>query len=130
MHDDPGTLTPAKEQAEVLRVVHDQDVKEEDELAGGCPPGIDGLATSASRGVATPLLRLVRGLPGSGKSKLIALLKRCFEEVWQWTRNKQRALVAPMNAMADNVGGSAVHRIGRIPSKDRRDALTQSSGDS
>ena len=43
MYGDPETLTPAVEQAEVLRVVHDGVIKEECELAGGCPPGTDDL---------------------------------------------------------------------------------------
>ena len=57
-------------------------------------------------------------------------LKRYFEEVWQWTRNKQYALVAPMNTMADNIGGSTMHSFGRIPFKDRRGTLIKSSGES
>ena len=33
---------------------------------------------------------------------------------------QQRALVAPMNTMADNIGGNTVHSFGKIPSKGRR----------
>ena len=114
----------------MLRVVHNRVIKEECDLAGESPPGTGGLEISAGSDVATPLLRLVHGLPGSGKSKLIALLKRYFEEVWQWTRNNQYALVAPMNTMADNIGGSTMHSFGRIPFKDRRGTLINSSGES
>ena len=129
--DNPETLTPTEEQAEVLRVVHERVLKEEYELAGERPPTSHGHTTTASRDVTRPLLQLVHGLPGSGKSKLvIANLKRYFEEVWQWTRNKQYALVAPMNTMADNIGGSTMHSFGRIPFKDRRGTLIQSTGDS
>ena len=60
---------------------------------------------------------------------MIAFLKRYFEKVRQWTRNKRHALVAPMNAMADNIGSSTAHSFGRIPIEDRRDTLIQSSDD-
>ena len=66
VYDDPTTLTPTEEQAEVLRVVHRRVIKEEYDLAGERPPGIDSLETSASCDVAMPLLGLVHGLSGSG----------------------------------------------------------------
>ena len=66
------------------------------------------------------LFRLTHGLPGSGKSKLIAWLKQYFDEVWQWAQGKQYAIVAPMNTMADNIGGTTIHSFGRIPFKDKR----------
>ena len=81
------------------------------------PAGID---------VERPLLRLVHGLPGSGKSKLIEWLKMYFEDVWLWERNKQYSLVAPMNTMADNIGGSTLHSFGHIAFKDKRGMLIQS----
>ena len=121
MRDDPETLTPTEGQAEV-RVI-------EREHAGERPPGTDSFATSASRGVATPLFRLARSLPGSGKSRLVVLQKRCFESVWQRARNKQRALVAPANAMADMVSCSAMRTFGRVPFKGSRGALIHSSGE-
>ena len=118
--DNPKSVSPTQEQAEVLKVVHNRVTQEEYELAG------EQRQSGWSRGrwqestLDRPLLRLVHGLPGSGKSKLIGWLKEYFEEVWQWTRNKQYALIAPMNTMADNIGGSTMHSFGRIPFKDRR----------
>ena len=126
VYGDPDTLTPTEEQAAVLPVVHERVVKAEYELAGEQPPS----SVAASMDVERPLLRLVRGLWGSGKSKPIALLKRYFQEVWQWTRGKQRAQVAPMNAMADNIGGSTMHSFGRIPFKDRKGMLIKAGGES
>ena len=70
--------------------------------------------------VGTPLFRMVHGLPGSGKSRLIKWLKEYFEEVWLWTQEKQYALVAPMNTMADNIGGTTIHSFARIAFKDKR----------
>ena len=33
--------------------------------------------------------------------------------------SKQYAIIAPMNTMADNIGGNTMHSFGRIPFKDR-----------
>ena len=54
---------------------------------------------------------------------LIDWLKQYFEVVWQWSKNKEYAVLAPMNTMADNVGGSTMHSFGRIAFKDRRGAV-------
>ena len=109
----PKLVAPTNEQAKVLRLVHDRVTQEEYELAGEPLPA--GL-----RQVEKPLLRLVHGLPGSGKSKLIEWLTMYFEYVWEWKMNKQYALVAPMNTMADNIGGNTIHSFGNISFKDRK----------
>ena len=118
--DNPKSVSPTQEQAEVLNVVHNRVTQEEYELAGELRPSGWSRGRWQETTLDKPLLRLVHGLPGSGKSKLIGWLKEYFEEVWQWTRNKQYALIAPMNTMADNIGGSTMHSFGRIPFKDRR----------
>ena len=75
-----------------------------------------------------PLLRLIHGLPGSGKSKLLLWIKEYFEEVWKWEINNQFAIVAPQNSMADNVGGTTLHSFGGIPFKDRRGITVNAGG--
>ena len=77
-----------------------------------------------------PLLRLIHGLPVSGKSKLIQWLRQHFEEVWQWTSNKEYALLAPMSTMGDNIGGSTLHSFGHIAFKDRRGMFIQAGKES
>ena len=123
------TLTPTPQQAVILGTVHMRVLKEEYELAGEAMPEQFARSALAHTSVERPLLRLVHGLPGSGKSMVIIWLKQYFEDVWQWTRNKQYALIAPMNTMADNIGGSTMHSFGRIPFKDRRGMFIQSGGD-
>ena len=70
--------------------------------------------------VDVPLLRCVHGLPRSGKSQLLPWIKQYFEQVWQWEANNQFAIVAPQNAMADNIGGGTIHSFANIPFKDPR----------
>ena len=125
VYEDKNTPTPTREQRHVLLTVHFRIVKEEYELAGEPIPEAIWSSKPPDINVERPLLRLTHGLPGSGKSKLIEWLKQYFELVWQWIRNKQYALLAPMNTMADNIGGSTVHSFGHIPFKDRRGVLIQ-----
>ena len=68
---------------------------------------------------------MVHGLPGSGKSRLIKWLKEYFEEVWLWTQEKQYALVAPMNTMADNIGGTTIHSFARFAFSYKRGFMVQ-----
>ena len=67
-----------------------------------------------------PLLRLVHGLPGSGKTQLMKWLRSYFETVWQWALGDEFAFVAPLNSMAANIDGSTIHSWGEIAFKDRR----------
>ena len=52
---------------------------------------------------------MVHGLPGSRKSKLLLWLRTYFEEVWKWTDGVQFQYLAPLNSMANNIGGSTMH---------------------
>ena len=56
-----------------------------------------------------PLFRMIHGLPGSGKSKLLLWLRTYYEEVWKWTDGVQFQYVAPLNSMANNIGGNTMH---------------------
>ena len=104
----------------MLRTIHFRVVKEEYEIAGEPIPEAVWSDKAPDIHVERPSFRLIHGLPGSGKSKLIEWLKQYFEKVWQWTQGKQYAIVAPMNTMADNIGGTTIHSFGRIPFKDKR----------
>ena len=120
-----STHTPTPRQAHVLHTIHYRTVQEEYDIAcepvpeevwQGKPPDVE---------VGMPLFRMVHGLPGSGKSRLIKWLKEYFEQVWLWTQEKQYAIVAPMNTMADNIGGTTIHSFARIAFKDKRGFMIQ-----
>jgi len=66
---------PNEKQEQVLSVVHERCVTEE---------------TVADGTTSDPLLRLVHGLPGSGKSRLLVWLRSYFEDVWQWAEGRER----------------------------------------
>ena len=67
-----------------------------------------------------PLLRLIHGLPGSGKSQLLVWLRMYFVEVWQWQEGREFMFLAPLNSMACSSGGATVHSWGRIAFKNKR----------
>ena len=52
---------------------------------------------------------MIHDLPGSGKSKLLLWLRTYFEEVWKWTDGAQFQYAAPLNSMANNIGGNTMH---------------------
>ena len=56
-----------------------------------------------------PLLRLVHGLPGSGKSEVLKVLKTYFEDVWGWSLGVHFMFIAPLNSMAAGIGGATLH---------------------
>ena len=100
---------PNPKQKQVLDVLHAACVKEESEKH----------AEEKSQ-VSVPLRQLIHGLPGSGKSKLLIWIRSYFEDVWRWTYGEQFCFLAPLNSMANNIGGNTVHSWGGIPFKDRR----------
>ena len=63
---------------------------------------------------AEPLLRLIHGLPGSGKTELLLWIQTYFEDVWGWTLGNEFVFLAPLNSMASNCGGVTVHSWGKI----------------
>ena len=64
--------------------------------------------------VSEPLLELLHGLPGSGKSLVIRWLRSYFEYVWQFIHGVHFIILAPMNSMATNVEGRTVHSWGEV----------------
>ena len=74
-----------------------------------------------------PLYRLIHGLPGSGKSQVFIWLREYFEQVWHWIHGDQFVFVAPMNSMADNIGGFTIHSYFALAFKDRRGVTINST---
>ena len=62
-----------------------------------------------------PFCNLLHGPPGTGKSRLIMWIRSYFEKVWDWEHGVQFVILAPMNTMANNVGGETMHSWGEIP---------------
>ena len=59
---------------------------------------------------------------------MLLLIKQYFAEVWAWELNNQFASTAPLNAMADNIGGTTLHSFGSVLFKDRRGILVNLAG--
>ena len=70
--------------------------------------------------VRPPLLNLIHGLPGSGKSELLRWIREYLEKVWLWVLGEEFVFLAPLNTMANNIGGTTVYSWGQVAFKDRR----------
>ena len=120
--EDPTSLTPNAEQRRLLDLVHERRLVEflveNDE------------AVPENSTCRDPLLRLIHGLPGSGKTQILLWLRSYFEEVWSWTLGTQFIFLAPLNSMASNIQGATVHSWGRVPFKDRRGLTINTTGHS
>ena len=67
-----------------------------------------------------PLFDLIHGIPGAGKSRVIAWICELFTDVLGWTSGNQFVGLAVQNTMAASIGGSTVHHWGSIGFGDRR----------
>ena len=67
-----------------------------------------------------PLFRLIHGLPGSGKSQILKWLRSYFNEVWLWEEGIHYQFLAPLNSMADNIGGATLHSWSEIVWQDKK----------
>ena len=99
-------ITPNGKQEEVLAMVHARCVAEQ-----------------TTSDTSPPLLRLVHGLPGSGKSQLLKWIRSYFVEVWQWTLGREFVFLAPFNSMACGIGGATAHSWGHISFKGKRGVI-------
>ena len=69
-----------------------------------------------------PLLDLVHGFPGTGKSVLIAWMRRLMEEGLGWEHGVQFVCLAYQNAMAAGINGFTVHHWSGIPAKNNENS--------
>ena len=65
-----------------------------------------------------PLFQVIHGLPGTGKSKVIAWICELFTDVLGWEHGNQFVCLAVQNTMASNIGGHTIHHWGGITFKD------------
>ena len=112
------SMTPNLQQRTILELVHERRVVEHVYENG------EGIPSTTS--CPEPLLRLIHGLPGSGKTQVLRWLQSYFEQVWSWTLGLEFVFIAPMNSMASNIQGSTIHSWGQIAFKDRRGSLINS----
>ena len=100
-----GQKHPTAEQMAVLDRAHRRYMVEFQEEACNSINGV---------GCEEPLLELIHGLPGSGKSTLIGWLCKYFKDVWWWEHEIHFVCLAPMNGMASNIGGCTAHSWGEV----------------
>ena len=105
---------PTPEQLQVLRRVAARVLQEfRDEKVG------EAIQQSAQDTVddeaQEPLRGLVHGLPGTGKSRVIAWLRSLFEDALGWTHGVEFMCVAFQNRMAAAIGGTTLHTGAGLP---------------
>ena len=70
-----------------------------------------------NRSPGEPLLDLVHGFPGTGKSAIIAWMRQLMEEGLGWEHGVQFVCLAFQNAMAAQINGHTVHHWSGIPAR-------------
>ena len=101
MFDNKTSMTPNPLQQQILDLVHERRIVEH-----VCENG-EGVPSKTC--CPEPLLRLIHGLPGSGKTQVLRWLQSYFEEVWSWTLGLEFVFTAPLNSMASSIQGSTIH---------------------
>jgi len=72
-------------------------------------------ATLSRSSISEPLLDMVHGQPGCGKSRLIGWIREAFEEVLGWQHGVQFVCLAFQNTMAAQIAGETIHHWSGIP---------------
>ena len=70
-----------------------------------------------NRSPGEPLLDLVHGFPGTGKSAIIGWMRQLMEEGLGWEHGVQFVCLAFQNAMAAQINGHTVHHWSGIPAR-------------
>lgn len=71
-----------------------------------------------------PMLDLIHGLPGTGKSAIISWMRRLLEDGLGWEHGVQFVCLAFQNAMAAQISGFTVHHWSGIPARNESGAGT------
>jgi len=94
-----GTKRPNREQQDFLEHFTERLKTERREQLGD----------HINRGSGEPLLDLVHGFPGTGKSAVIAWMRQLMEDGLGWEHGSQFVCLAFQNAMAAQISGHTVH---------------------
>ena len=62
-----------------------------------------------------PLLSLLHGVPGAGKSEVLYWIRDFFEEVCLWIHGKEVAYLTSQNSMAALINGCTFHFFMGVP---------------
>ena len=76
---------------------------------------LEMLKRSTNEAKLEPLLDLIHGFPGTGKSAVIAWMRRLMEEGLGWEHGVQFVCLAFQNAMAAQINGYTIHHWSGIP---------------
>lgn len=98
--------TPTKEQLRVLEAVATRVLREVEH---------EKLGATAAHDDVEPLRGLVHGVPGTGKSRVIALLRSFFQDALGWKHGSEFLCVAFQNRMAAAIGGVTLHAGADLP---------------
>ena len=77
-----------------------------------------------------PLRGLIHGLPGTGKSQVIAWIRKFLEEALCWEHGVHFVCVAFQNSMAALIKGTTLHGAANLPRPGDRDAKKLAHSDS
>ena len=72
---------------------------------------------STEQSLEEPLLDLIHGFPGTGKSKIIQWMRRLMEAGLGWQHGVQFVCLAFQNAMAAQINGFTIHHWSGIPAR-------------
>ena len=72
---------------------------------------------STEQSLEEPLLDLIHGFPGTGKSKIIQWMRRLMEAGLGWQHGVQYVCLAFQNAMAAQINGFTIHHWSGIPAR-------------
>ena len=82
------------------------------------------VSNTINKGSGEPLLDLIHGFPGTGKSAVIAWMREIMEEGLGWEHGVQFVCLAFQNAMAAHINGFTVHHWSGIPARNEEGSGT------
>ena len=100
-----GEEPPTAEQLQILEAIVQRVTQEAYEEQAGTQRKSDE----------DPLLDLIHGVPGAGKSRMIKWIRELFEQELGWTHGIQFVCLAFQNTMAAHIDGLTIHHWSGLP---------------